>query len=110
MAGKWIVRKVADRYLPRDVSSMKKKGFTVTAHKRMEFGPGCFESPFIESFLGFSAREMDFFMEYAPRSLKGRLMQVGVWADLFLFNETEEAVLSRLRDNVTFRSGKRSSG
>lgn len=101
VAGKWIVRAVADRYLPRELSRMKKKGFKVSAHRRMRIEPDAFADSCIADLFGYSRAELAFLMEHASDGLKQRLLQLSVWGDLFLRRETVESALVRLRRRVS---------
>ncbi len=101
VAAKWIVRKVADRYLPRELSAMRKKGFKVTAQKRLKIARGAFDGTFVADLFGYSARELAFLESHASSSLKQRLLQVNVWAELFLARDSEATVLQRLRSKLS---------
>ena len=109
VAGKWIVRKVAERYLPRDLSAMRKKGFKVNAAERMVFAPDAFDGTFVADLLGLSTSDLGFLMEHAPDALKVKMMQVNVWADVFLGGRNDDEIVRDLRGHVAVASERKRS-
>ena len=100
MRDKWVVRKVADRYLPRALSQRIKIGFWTTAFERMRVSASYFEGSFIQDLLGLSRRQVDLMVERADPELLVRLLHLDVWARVCLRGEPVDASLPRLRDGV----------
>ncbi|HSF77764.1 MAG TPA: asparagine synthase-related protein, partial [Steroidobacteraceae bacterium] len=51
MRDKWVIRRIADRYLPKALSQRKKLPFSVSAFHRMQIAREYFDNSFVaESF------------------------------------------------------------
>lgn len=62
---KWVIRKVADRYLPKLLSQRKKRGFDVNAFRRMTIEKRFFDSGFITNQFKLSKNEATYLFETA---------------------------------------------
>jgi len=100
MRDKWVVRKVADRYLPRALSQRIKIGFWTTAFERMRVSARYFEDSFVSELLSLSRRQVGLMVERADPELLVRLLHLDVWARVCLRGEPVDAPLPRLRDHV----------
>lgn len=100
---KWILRKVADRYLPRDLSRRKKMGFHVTAYDRMQIGVRYFgEDGFVARLFGLDKRRLNMLIETGSQELRARLLMLEVWGRVCLGNERRENVSEDLRREITY--------
>jgi asparagine synthase (glutamine-hydrolysing) len=97
---KWLLRRVAERYLPRQLSRRPKLGFEVNAAERLVIAPGFFDKSCLSEILGVSSDQMRFVVEQSRQPLKLRLLQLDVWASIFLGSHSTESVLSKLRQGV----------
>ena len=97
---KWVLRKVADRYLPKELSQRKKWPFTVTAYLRMKIPYEYFERSFVADFFGLSGPELRYLIENAEQRLKVKLLMLDVWAQICLDNLDRESVRRKLRTHV----------
>ena len=106
---KWIVRKVADRYLPKQLSRRPKAGFPVEAHKRIRFAPRFFQNTFITQLFELSSRATEFMVENAQHELLLSLAYINVWAEIFLNGDSLDTVRDRLRANASIKTGGKSA-
>ena len=60
---KWVLRRVADRYLPKILSQRKKLGFEVSAFGRMQINKKFFKRAFVTDFFKLRPKESDFLFE-----------------------------------------------
>lgn len=97
---KWILRKVAERYLPRELFRRPKFGFWTCAHLRMHIQPGFFSQSSVSELLGLTRREIQYLFGRAPQDLKLRLLFLEVWAHMCLYGAPRAKILSRLRDRI----------
>jgi asparagine synthase (glutamine-hydrolysing) len=97
---KWVVRAVADRYIPRALSQRIKIGFWTTAFARMRVAADYFDDSFPRELFGLSRPQLQQLLARADNELVGRLLHLDVWARVCLRNETCEALLPRLRRHV----------
>lgn len=98
---KWIVRQLAERYLPASFARRPKQGFTVRVHKSMRIAKRLFRGGFAQSLFELTDDRLDLLLDSAPQDLKVRLLQLDVWAALFFAGESPEVISERLRRHVT---------
>ncbi|MGB3146936.1 MAG: asparagine synthase (glutamine-hydrolyzing) [Paracoccaceae bacterium] len=103
MRDKWVVRAVADRYLPAHLSQRIKVGFWTTTFQRMEVADRFFQNSPLADLLGLSAAQLARTVETANQDLRLRFLHLDVWARTVLAAEPAEASVTRLRDCVTIR-------
>jgi asparagine synthase (glutamine-hydrolysing) len=98
---KWVLRKVAERYLPQDLSHRMKIGFWTTAFQRMRVAPEFFAQSFVSEFFRLTPRQTRHLLEEADQRLTMRLLHLDVWAQVCLGGEPTTSVVGRLRQHVT---------
>ena len=99
---KWVLRRVADRYLPKVLSRRKKRGFAVSAYQRMRIDQKLFGTKFVTDYFKLSGREADLLFESADRTLEGKLMMLEVWGQMFFGGSSLENVQANLRRYASF--------
>jgi asparagine synthase (glutamine-hydrolysing) len=100
---KWVLRKVADRYLPAVLSQRKKRGFPTNAHHRMDIAAGFFEESLIADLFDLDRRANRYLIDHADRELKRRLLHLEVWAHVCLHDAPRNKILTKLRNHITVR-------
>lgn len=103
---KWVLRKVAERYLPRAIAARDKVGFPTHAQERMRIAPGFARRSFVADLFALSDREADFLVLQADQSLRMKLLQLEVWARLFLTGSSPDEVGGWLRTQVGMAGSK----
>jgi asparagine synthase (glutamine-hydrolysing) len=95
---KWILRQIGAKYLPREFTLRKKRPFPVDAYspQRLRIAPSFLDKSFVQELFGLSAAATSFLTEKASHDLKWKLLQVEVWAQLFICSASEQAVTERL--------------
>jgi asparagine synthase (glutamine-hydrolysing) len=93
---KWVVRKVADRYLPRILSQRKKLGFPVNAYERMRVTPEFFMDGFVADHYRLSKPALVHLLESADRNFSVRLSMLEIWGRLFFGGTTEANLVTEL--------------
>jgi asparagine synthase (glutamine-hydrolysing) len=101
---KWVVRCVADRYLPKELSQRKKLPFVAPALGRMRFRKEFFVGSFVADYLQLSSRELDHLFETAEQRLKVRLLMLDVWGRIFISGMSVPAVRDSLKQQAYFES------
>ena len=101
---KWIMRRVADRYLPKELSQRKKWGFRVTAFDRMGIRKEYFKRSFVTDYFKLSSAEFDYLFETANQTLKIKLMLLEAWGQIFIEDMGLPVVRESLRRHASFNS------
>jgi asparagine synthase (glutamine-hydrolysing) len=100
---KWVLRKVAERYLPAELAQRTKWGFRTTAQSHMQIPAEFFEGLFVADLFGLSMREIHYLVNHAPQELKLKLLHLEVWAHVCLHDAPREQIVRRLREHVSVR-------
>jgi asparagine synthase (glutamine-hydrolysing) len=100
---KWVLRKLAERYLPKDLPYRFKQPFPVDAFSRMQISTSYLEKSFISELLGLSSKEAQYLVENSDQVLKVKIMQADVWASLFLKGIKKDRVSETLSSHITIR-------
>jgi asparagine synthase (glutamine-hydrolysing) len=98
---KWVLRKVAERYLPRELAHRTKKGFPTTVPSRLRIPAEFFEGLFVAKLFGLSRRETGHLLDHASQDLKLKLLHLEVWAHVCLHDAPRQQIVGRLKEHVT---------
>lgn len=99
---KWVLRRVADRYLPRHLSRREKLPFTVDAAQRLKVDPRFFHRGMVSELFGLTDQAIDQVMQQAPQPLVLRLLHLEVWMHVCIALDAREEIRSRLLDHTSF--------
>ena len=100
---KWVMRKVAERYLPPELFRQDKKPFPINAYaeERMRIAPAYFDRSFVSELFELGQNETAHFLERCPHWLKWKMLLLDVWAHVSLNGRCREPVLDKLRRHIT---------
>ena len=98
---KWVLRKVADRYLPRELSRRKKVAFHMTTFDRLTVPPSYFRDSFVGEFFDLNRREMEYFVENADQTLKVQLLLLDVWGQVCLGRSSCEEARTKIQGQIS---------
>jgi asparagine synthase (glutamine-hydrolysing) len=100
---KWVLRKLAERYLPRPIAHRVKRPFLTTALDRMHIPPGYFDDSLLAEWFHLTRPRMRFLAQNASNKLRMRLLTLDVWSRLFFAQESISQVQLRLQSSLSFR-------
>lgn len=98
---KWVLRKVADRYLPKALSRRKKLGFPVNAYDRLRISNSYFNSSFVTDLYGMSGQVVEHLMDASTQDEKVKLLLLDVWGEVCVREKGQDEMLSKLRRHLT---------
>jgi asparagine synthase (glutamine-hydrolysing) len=98
---KWIIRQVADRYLPTDLSQRPKGMFPTNAFERFQVADGFFGNSAVADWFGLSAPRLRHLTGSAGPALKLRLLNLEAWMHLCIHSLPKEKLLANLVRHVS---------
>jgi len=98
---KWVIRKVADRYVPAELSQRIKIGFWTTAFQRTQVQKAYFKDSYVRDLLELSFNQMKDLLDEAGQDLTMRLLHLDVWGDVCLRDREYGLVQDKLRKYVS---------
>lgn len=100
---KWVIRKVADRWIPKKLSQRVKMGFWTTSDQRMQIPAEYFNSSYIREMLDLSLLQIKSTLNEADQGLKLRLLHLDVWCRVCLHGESIDDTRLRLLRNIKIK-------
>lgn len=107
---KWVLRKLAERYLPRQIAHRVKRPFLTTALDRMQIPPEYFDDSLLAEWFQLTKPRMRFVAQHASNKLRMRLLTLDVWSRLFFAQQSISQIQRRLRSSLTFRQVESTQG
>lgn len=102
---KWVLRKIAERYLPRSLAYRKKAGFVAHPVYERAHIPGAFTNgSFVIELLALNRRQADHLRMSAGPDLWMRLLHLEIWLRLFIVGERPDDVRTWLARSVNWRA------
>jgi asparagine synthase (glutamine-hydrolysing) len=98
---KWVVRAIAERYLPSALAQRQKRGFPVGAPARMHIPPEFFDDSFVASLFEVGKHEMRFLIAESTQRLRLKLLHLDVWGRVCLEGVSVEDERARLLKHVS---------
>ncbi len=100
LVDKWIVRKVAEKYLPKRIYEKKKLGFTMHGLKNVRLKKGFFSGGWVAETLGLSDEVQNFILEKQDPYFIGKLASVEIFGQIFGFGKDRETVKNHVLKNA----------
>ena len=100
---KWVIRKVAERYIPKELFQRDKKPFPINAYseRRMRIDPAYFDRSFITEIFELSRHQRAGLFERSPHWLKLKMLLLDVWAQVCLRGDPKEPVRNKLQEHIS---------
>lgn len=105
---KWVVRELAQRYVPPVLARRRKRGFPVSIAERLAIPPELFAGGFVAETYGLDRRALATLVQEGSRGWLTRLLLVEVWGRLVVGGETVDDIRALLRRHVRVAPARRS--
>jgi asparagine synthase (glutamine-hydrolysing) len=102
MRDKWILRKVADRYMPKILSQRKKLPFNVNAYERIKIPASYFRNSYFSEYSGLVGTDLDYLLDRLDQTLRVKLLMLDVWGRVCIRGEDAHHVSDSLRAQLSF--------
>jgi asparagine synthase (glutamine-hydrolysing) len=97
---KWVLRRLAERYLPKEIVERPKQYFRYDVFRRMRLRPELFRDSVLADVFGISNRQIEHLTATFDQGLKIRLLQLEVWWEKCLLHREDDAIRRRLLAGV----------
>jgi asparagine synthase (glutamine-hydrolysing) len=95
--GKWVVKQVAERYIPRSVIYREKRGFNLPGRKYLDVNDAFFRGGFWEREFGFNPAAVKSLLPKGEGGFWYAFPVTEIWARLMLDGESRESVADRIK-------------
>ncbi len=103
LVDKWIVRKAAEKYLPRDISHKKKFGFGMYGHKFIRIKDGFFDGGWVGENLQLDRRSQLRLLETQDPYFIGKLASVEIFGRIFANGQDRADVADHIMRHAEMR-------
>jgi asparagine synthase (glutamine-hydrolysing) len=98
---KWILRRVADRYIPKGLSRRAKIPFSTSAYRRLQIDPRLFVGGFLDDYLRMDLGHYERLVKHADKTLQSKLVHLETWGRVMVRGEDDNSVGTELKRWVT---------
>lgn len=89
---KWIVRKTAEKYLPKELVMKKKNGFPMLGHKFVKIKRGFFKNGWVADALGLGNAAQDFLVDTQDPYFVAKLASIEIFGQIYGHGHSLETV------------------
>jgi|JI10StandDraft_1071094.scaffolds.fasta_scaffold13560_8 asparagine synthase (glutamine-hydrolysing) len=94
---KWIVRQVANRYMPTALSQRNKFGFWTTVFDRMRIDPQYFHNSWFGDLVGITNRQLATLLDTSKPKFHLRLLHLDMWGRMCIEGQQEDKNIALIR-------------
>jgi len=99
---KWILREVANRYLPQELSQRRKRGFPTNAFDRIRVDARYFGGSWVQDYLELDAGQTKLLGDSLSSEEMLRLVMLDIWGKIFVEGESSERLKPLLTANIGY--------
>lgn len=104
ISDKWIIRKIAEQYLPSDLAHRTKYGFRSSVYQRLKINKRYFQNGFMVEYYGLNKRAIDYLFDTATPAWLANILLLEVWGQIFPLGWTVDVAREHLRRHVRIES------
>lgn len=97
---KWIIRTIANRYVPRAFGRRIKQMFPTSAYQRFAVADGYFADSVVPDWFALPGSRLQYLLDRASHGLRLRLFFLDVWAQVCLRGASEQHLGRRIAEHV----------
>jgi asparagine synthase (glutamine-hydrolysing) len=101
---KWIVREIANMYLPNSLAYRRKFGFQSSVYRRLSVSPEFFNNGFIQEYYGMNDRAITRLLNTAPEKWKESIFSLEIWGSIFPLKKSFDEVQEQINKYSTINS------
>jgi asparagine synthase (glutamine-hydrolysing) len=98
---KKVVRTLAEKYIPRKVARMEKKGFIIFGHASLRISKGFFRDGYVQELLRLNTMDASLMETTLDAYLLSKLAQVEIWGRLFARKEGIDTVSDKVEREMS---------
>lgn len=96
LVDKWVLRKTAEKYLPKQLAYKKKNGFPMSGHKFVKINNGFFKNGWVSETLALNDRKQEFMLESQNPYFIAKLASAEIFGRIYGLGETVENVKNHI--------------
>jgi asparagine synthase (glutamine-hydrolysing) len=100
LVDKWILRKTAEKYLPKSIVYKKKFGFGMFGHKFIEVDAEFFRDGWLSDTLGWDNKTIEHLVETQDRYFVAKLASLEIFGRIFALHQDIEDVTTLILRNI----------
>jgi asparagine synthase (glutamine-hydrolysing) len=93
---KWVVRKTAEKYLPKRLANKKKNGFPMSGHKFVKVKNGFFKNGWVAENLALNNKKQEFMLETQNPYFIAKLASTEIFGRIYGLGESVEDVKNHI--------------
>jgi asparagine synthase (glutamine-hydrolysing) len=101
ISDKWIIRKIAERYVGQSLSHRAKFGFRSTFYRRLKIDKSYFRGGFMAEYYGLNSRAIDHLFDTGTQDWLAQILLLEVWGQIFPLGRNVDVTREHLRRYIT---------
>ena len=97
---KWVVRKMAEKYLPKSLANKKKNGFPMSGHKFVKVKNGFFKNGWVSENLALNNKKQEFMLASQNPYFIAKLASAEIFGRIYGLGETLEDVKNHILEHT----------
>ncbi len=97
LCDKWVVRKVAQEFVPCSLAYRKKYGFRSTFDERIKVRKEFFHDGFMSEYYGLNERAVEWLLQTARGRWLARMISLEIWGQIFCLGRTCDSLTDNLK-------------